>query len=408
MFILLASVLVVLSGICVAWPWLTQYKHRQLSGDELNKQLRSEQMLDLQNKLNTGEIDQESYEQFVLELNKRLLADVSPVSEQSLNKAPISLLVVVLLFVVFTGIFSYLQLGQYKAQQLTKDYELVMSQDPVDTAKALALFESLHSFAKPLSQDSLNWLIMSAQGYMSLDAFRNAAVVYDDIINLLPNDPQLLSNAAQAHYLNNNRQLSSVSQAYLDKALLLGPTQNNVLGFAGMVAFEQENYAQAVNYWQQVVNTLPPAQGQNNVLVNALATAKQRLASSGQPAVVEQAPAQVEGPVINVSVRLAEGIQIGRNKTVFVTARAISGPPVPLAVKRFTVADLPAQFTLTTADAMSPAFSLTSASNVAVKARISQTGNAIPASGDIQSNIVALDLTQTELQAELLIDSIVE
>lgn len=62
--------------------------------------------------------------------------------------------------------------------------------------------------------------------------------------------------------------------------------------------------------------------------------------------------------------------------SVFVFARAVNGPPVPLAAKRLTVGDLPATVTLSDADAMVPSLKISSVEQVTVMARVSRTGDA--------------------------------
>jgi cytochrome c-type biogenesis protein CcmH len=76
--------------------------------------------------------------------------------------------------------------------------------------------------------------------------------------------------------------------------------------------------------------------------------------------------------------------QVNADDTVFVYARAAEGPPMPLAVKRITVAELPTEVILDDSDAMTPAFALSGFDRVIVGARISGSGNAIAQPGDIE------------------------
>jgi cytochrome c-type biogenesis protein CcmH len=72
------------------------------------------------------------------------------------------------------------------------------------------------------------------------------------------------------------------------------------------------------------------------------------------------------------------------NDTLFIYARAKTGPKMPLAILRLKASDLPATFTLTDDMAMTPTMKMSSFPEVVIEARISKSGQAVPASGDLQ------------------------
>ncbi len=78
-----------------------------------------------------------------------------------------------------------------------------------------------------------------------------------------------------------------------------------------------------------------------------------------------------------------ELLGVPKGATVFVFARAPSGPRVPLAVLRRPAGDLPFEFTLDESMAMAPGMSLATVREVVVEARVSASGNATAASGDL-------------------------
>lgn len=107
------------------------------------------------------------------------------------------------------------------------------------------------------------------------------------------------------------------------------------------------------------------------------------------PPVAAAVPAAAAAPsaaALTVTVSLSPALA-GRAQpgdTVFVFARAATGPRMPLAIARRQVRDLPATVVLDDRSAMSPQMNLSSVPEVVVVARVSKSGNASPQAGDLE------------------------
>ena len=77
--------------------------------------------------------------------------------------------------------------------------------------------------------------------------------------------------------------------------------------------------------------------------------------------------------------------QVSDSDTVFIVAKAVDGPRFPLAVLRRQVRDLPLRFVLDDSMGMVPDVKLSQFAQVQVSARISRSGNALAAAGDLES-----------------------
>jgi cytochrome c-type biogenesis protein CcmH len=100
-----------------------------------------------------------------------------------------------------------------------------------------------------------------------------------------------------------------------------------------------------------------------------------------------------------VRVALSASVQdkVQPGDSVFVFARAVSGPPAPLAVKRITVADLPLEVELSDADAMMPQLKLSNFAEVQLVARVSRAGQ--PTAGEWVGRSQPLPSSVTATQA---------
>ena len=111
-------------------------------------------------------------------------------------------------------------------------------------------------------------------------------------------------------------------------------------------------------------------------------------ASESAPADPTASPSAPNGSahiVVNVALDPKLKDSVAPNDTLFVFAKAVHGPPMPLAIMRLTAAQLPASLTLTDDMGMVPGFTLSRFPQIVVGARISKSGNAAPQSGDLQT-----------------------
>ena len=109
---------------------------------------------------------------------------------------------------------------------------------------------------------------------------------------------------------------------------------------------------------------------------------------------------------VNVDISPQLKAQSKPDQTVFIYAKAMQGPPMPLAVRRLQVSDLPVSVTLTDTDAMLPTMKLSTFPRVIVGARVSSSGTATPQSGDYFTEFENVDSANPPESISLIIDQI--
>lgn len=357
----------------------------------LNVALYQERVAELQTQQSEGVLDAAQLDSGRAEAARELLADTEGVEkprESRLGK-PLPLLAAFLVPVL--GVALYLHYGASDKVELTREF----SQPPVSMEDMTRRLERAAA-AQPDSPEGLYFL---GRAYMAQDRSADAAKVFERTVALAGRQPELLGQWAQAQYFADNKQWSPKVQALTDEALKLDPKEVTSLGLLGIAAFEGQRYQEAIDYWKRLLAQLPPDDNSRAALQGGIDRAAEKLKDSGGSVAPVKAHKQMQ-----VRVDLAPDVKAKALPTdsVFIFARAVKGPPAPLAAKRVSVADLPITVELGDSDAMMPQLKLSNFPEVQLVARISRAG--VPTAGEWIGRSQPLASSTTALQ-QLTIDS---
>lgn len=109
-----------------------------------------------------------------------------------------------------------------------------------------------------------------------------------------------------------------------------------------------------------------------------------------------------------VSLAAALSSKAATGATLFIVAKSVDSPGPPVAVFRATVAAWPVRFTLDDSQSMLPGRNLSKAGRVTIEARISQSGQPLPAAGDLQGSSGVINPAGRQPQPlKILIDRVI-
>ncbi len=391
-FALLAFALIATTLFFLLLPLLRrQGKHAnvssELSIDRVNINIYRDQLRELDDDLAAGTIDSTQHAAARSELERRLLEDTAEYNSgaTALPHTEKWTTAILAAIIPLAAIGLYLVLGTPQG---------IAPQQPANAAHNITpeqveqMVEKLAARMKASPDDSEGW-IMLGRSYAALERFTEAAAAYSEAASRLPGDAQLLVDYADVLAMSQGRRLSGEPERLIQRALAIDPVNPKALALAGTMAFENKQYAAAAAQWQKLLALLPAGSDIASDVQGSIAEALAR--AGGSPKADAKKPdnskqnaattAQISG-----SLRIADALKTraAPDDTVFIFARAVDGPPAPLAILRKRVADLPLKFTLDDSMAMAPGMNLSRFNNVIIGARISKSGNAMRQAGDFE------------------------
>lgn len=391
-------VLILLSAVFFAWPfwrYRSALNSTALSEAETQSRLAEnvrifrEHLAELENSLSSQSITQEEFSQLKVELERNLLDDEASLrASRSVSARTFGFKVAIgfCTLVLVCGVFFYQKRGNLadvyiqslQQEKLQLDYQdMVQNRDP-DPARAQQLITEFEARLKEKPDNVQYWFLL-ARAQMEVANFAEAVKAYQHVLELDSKSAMIMAELAQALFLRDGNKTTPTAVDLAKEALALDPKNTMALGLLGIDAFGKKDYRAAIRYWQKSVDLMSPESQGHRALLSGIEKAKQSFIDAGGKAedlVFKSVYA------VKLSVSLGEKVKAAPDQTVFVYARAWQGSPMPLAITRIKVSDLPANIQLDESMAMSPAASLATAKDVEVIARISPSGSAKAEVGD--------------------------
>lgn len=414
-FLFAALVLLIIAVGLLFWPLFkaAKFENQEIAKD--NVAIFKERLSELDQEKKQGYLDDGAYRHLKLELEKNLLNDVenqsgSTAESVARHKRHWWLAAMLAVITVLGSALLYLKLGR------SDDYlrYLVLQEQDAAADKKLSDFKTMiaHLRAKLTEkpEELPKWYLL-AKSYLSVGEYDKAADAFYRMTRFMPQDDPgyaaIKGHYAQALFMAAGEAVTPAVIAEADAALALDAKETSALTLKGLQAFEDQDYRQAIEYWQQAKIKAAPEQIER-FLDPAIASAAERVGLDAAPAAAEQ-PASGGGPSIPVTLALAPALKskVSADLPVFVFARAVGGR-MPLAVVKLTAGELPATIVLDDSKAVMAAGKLSSAKQVNVSARISFSGQAIEQPGDLFAEAKGIPVEKRTAPVELIIADVVK
>ncbi len=276
------------------------------------------------------------------------------------------------------GACLYLLVGDPRAAQMQPTPSVATLRDGV---------KALQQALQRDPQRADGWALLG-RSQAELGDARAAADAFARAAALAPEDAGVLVEAAQARaQADAGKQFDDTAMEWLQQARRLAPGAERASWLLGIALRQRGRNAEAADVWSALLPRLEPGAAQ--ALQAQIAIARE---AAGQAA---DAPATEAPALLQVRVQLPDAVKHGdwpATTQVFVLARAVGGPPMPVAARRLPLDGFPATVGLGDGDSPMPTAPLSAHTEVEVLARISRSGSANRSEGDLQSEVVRVTL----------------
>ncbi|MEP6634441.1 MAG: tetratricopeptide repeat protein [Luteimonas sp.] len=221
------------------------------------------------------------------------------------------------------------------------------------------------------------------------DAYARAAA-------LAPDDADAQVDYAESRALATaQRRFDAEATALLETILQRHPQHQRARWFLGIAQRQAGRPADAARTWEPLLTQIDASTAA--ALRPQLDAARADAGLPPLPAAAPQAPASPNAITVNVALDpdFAARVRLRGDASVFVIARVPDGPPMPVAVEKHSLQELPLRVVLDDSDGPMPMQKLSALKNVEVIARLSASGNAIRQEDDLESSPVRVGLPAT-------------
>lgn len=388
----------------VIWP---AFSHRNLKISRKAENLRLYEQRK-QEIFEAGYADSER-EQMLLELDYELVS--SEADEKSVGdvSSKIKLMTAFGLFAVMVSsvLFLYQNMG---AENEIVATELLnkLNNAKLNDKEQQVLKDSLRK-ASINNPEHGEWNYLYARMLFSDGQYEESIAIFEKILSTLPLEAKsdraaTLIQIAQGKLYISNQIATQEVYDIVEQALSMEPGNSQALGLAGVIAFELDRYETALTHWKALWLNVS-----NSPEVEALEQGIKRIVTrlEAQGKTVDLSWMKRAEVKVRVSISAELKAQLAEDDAVFVMAKAMTGPAMPLAALKLMANDLPQEVVLDDSLGMVPGLTLDQFEEVQIIARVAKGGQPMANSGDFQG-VVKPILVKSEQTVELLINQVVE
>lgn len=368
-----------------------------------NIEVAKQRLDELKRRGTDGESDIEDAESIRKEIERDLLDDVGEVEDRvggddyrrNVRVRQWTAVCASVLIPVSAGLL-YLVIGE---PSVVHNPEIVNAPEPVQTADSeqstlqingeSISFEQMtqrvltHLADNP--EDIEGWSTL-AQLFIAQQEFGEAASAYRKIRELSGDSADLLVREADALAMANDGVLTGEPETLIMNALQLDPDHGSGLWLAGIAAAARGDFQASLQYWRRAESVISAEEFLLEIR-RLIADAEAEIASIEQSTSVGDAVPASHWVRVSVSAEESVLQESNEEDTLYVFARASEGPPMPLAVVRSQVKELPLVVELDDSLAMMENLKLSSFKEVVIVARISKSGAPVATSGDFYGEV---------------------
>ncbi len=364
-----------------------------------------QQFSELEQDLANGLLTDDQYQAARSELERRVLeetgsTDASTVTTGGLVNLRFVALSLAMIIPASSGVL-YWTLGNPAAMTHPAASAASQGGPGGDGQMAEGLNQLIEQLRKKLEQnpnDGVGWGLL-ARSYMAMERYADAVPIFERATKLDPDNAGLLADYADALAVHQGRKLEGRPETLIQKALKLDPHNVKALMLSGTIAYNRKDFARAAKEWEDAHTYLPSDdQESSDQLKASIAEAKRRM--GGGPSMnmlvanppMEQAkpakPTAQSGQSRAITGKVILGPNLANKAslpdTLFVFAKDVAGPPMPVSIVRASRKDLPFTFRLDDSTSPMPSRKLSDIDTVVIVARLSKSGKAMPESRDLE------------------------
>lgn len=235
-------------------------------------------------------------------------------------------------------------------------------------------------------EDATGWMYLGRL-WMSVGEDEQAIQAIEKALSIKPDDTTIRITYAQALMVTENAQRLGLAQSVLGKLVNENPDNDNLALMMAVVSARLGDLANTRTYFARIKDKLPP---QNETRIGL----EQRIAAlQMQQQDVPDASEQVVATTgFEIEISVSDEMRSLLPETGYLIVYAqdnLSENRMPAAVVKMPLQNFPVSLSLTTDNAMMPAYTVASLSQARLTARISSDDDVMPAAGDLQGVLTA-------------------